>query len=356
MWDYGLLWQIIVFPEMYTPADVAMARKYFRNDLVRDRVLFKKGEEKVYLANQLKPIPVSVDDMPQHALCFYGAGLPQNIVRGKQYFVVESGVDYIKVSDTAGGKPIPFEDSSNQANHLIYNLSEAYSYLYAPVGAGPGKGCIDLMGCQNTRIQGCNISALGDAMHIHSSYNNVFANNQILGARMGAFFLAEYCKNSTITGNTVDGTNGSRVISIERSNEDVTVMGNTFRGGGRGSWINQPKNLIIQGNIFINNTTKCEHDPWRGRRSFKTGDWESYSEMYFTTYEATGRYGPVILRDNIFVTGPEAKGVMEFFPNGYDVLVEGNVFKGSTTTILQGEQTDLTVTNNRGGNVRKISH
>ncbi|CCH54282.1 hypothetical protein BN8_03440 [Fibrisoma limi BUZ 3] len=354
MWDYGMLWQIIVFPEMYTAADQAMARRYFRNDLIREGVQLKAGQDKVFLNNQTRTIPVSSSDAPQQALCFFGKNLPGNLVRGKQYFVVESGPDYLKISGQPGGKPIRFDQNVEERISLIYNLHEAYAYLYAPVGAGPGKGCIDLMGCRNTRVQGCKISALGDAMHIHSSQNNLFANNQILGARMGAFFLAEYCKNSTITGNTVDGTNGSRVISIERSNEDVTVIGNTFRGGGRGSWINQPKNLIIQGNIFINNTTKCERDPWRGRRSFKTGDWESYSEMYFTTYEPNGRYGPVILRDNVFVTGPEAKGVIELFPHGSDLLIEGNIFKGGNTTILQGEDTDLTLTNNRGGTLQRV--
>jgi len=33
------------------------------------------------------------------------------------------------------------------------------------------------------------------------------------------------------------------------------VVGNTFRNGGRGSWINQPQGLILSGNVFINNTT-----------------------------------------------------------------------------------------------------
>ncbi len=51
-------------------------------------------------------------------------------------------------------------------------------------------------------------------MHLQKCDGVVFSNNQITGSRMGAFFLAEFCKNATITGNTVDGTNGSRVISV----------------------------------------------------------------------------------------------------------------------------------------------
>jgi hypothetical protein len=48
----------------------------------------------------------------------------------------------------------------------------------------------------------------------------------------------------------------------------VTITGNTFRNGGRGSWINQPRNFVLTGNIFVHNTTKNERDPRRGRRSF----------------------------------------------------------------------------------------
>lgn len=40
---------------------------------------------------------------------------------------------------------------------------------------------------------------------------------------MGAFFLAEFCKTRGSAGNTVDGTNGSRVISVEKSCEDVVI-------------------------------------------------------------------------------------------------------------------------------------
>src|SRR6202034_2612743 len=168
---------------------------------------------------------------------------------------------------------------------------------------GPGKGALDLVGCEKVIVRGCRLSALGDTMHIQKSRGVVFANNHITGSRMGAFFLAEFCQNATITGNTVDGTNGSRVISVEKSCEDVTITGNTFRNGGRGSWINQPKNFILSGIIFVNNTTKCEPDQRRGRRTFLTGGWETYSELYFTRYEPEGEYGPVIVRDNIFVLG-----------------------------------------------------
>ena len=353
MWDYGLLWQIIVFSDEYTPADLAMAKKYFRNDLIRSNLKMNDGEDKILFDNKLNPISTSNSNLPKDAVCFFGDKLPENIIKGKQYFIVTSTAQYIQISDQPKGEPITFKGSSSATQtNLIYNLQDAFYVLYAPIGSGPGKGCIDLVACKNTRITGCKISALGDAMHIHSCHNNIFSNNQILGARMGAFFLAEYSKNSSIVGNTVNGTNGSRIMSIERSNEDVTVIGNTFRNGGRGSWINQPKNLIMQGNIFINNTTKCDPGPWKGRKTFKTGTWESYSEIYFTTYQKEGKYGPVILKDNIFETGPGAAAAIQFEKNGEDVLVEGNFFKGHTGIInLDADDKTITIGKNFGAKV-----
>ncbi len=333
MWDYGLLWQILVWPEEYTPADVAMAGRYFHNDLIREGIRMPDGDDRVFLDNATNPLPVSQDARPQHALCFYGDTLPANIVRGRKYFVVESCPTHLKVSDQPDGAPIRFAGSAGPNARLIHNLQQAFYALFQPAGAGPGKGCIDLVACRNTNLTGNKISALGDTMHLQCCHNNVFSSNQITGSRMGAFFLAEWCRNSTVVGNTVDGTNGSRVMSVEKSNEDVTIIGNTFRNGGRGSWINQPRRIIFQGNVFVNNTTKNEPDPWRGRRSFETGDYETNSEIYFTLHEAGGSYGPVILRDNIFATGPECRDTVTFAANGHDILVEGNVFSGPARSI-----------------------
>ena len=321
MWDYGLLWQILVWPEEYTAADVAMAERYFFKHLIRDGVRMADGDDRVFFAGKLVGTTVS----------FYGGRLPANLVRGRMYHVVESGPDFVRIADTPAGKPLRFAGTGEA--RMICDVPFAFYHLYAPVNAGPGKGGIDLVCCRGTSLTGNRLSSLGDTMHIQRSHNNVFANNQILGSRMGAFFLAEYCQNSTITGNTVDGTNGSRVMSVEKSNADVTISGNTFRGGGRGSWINQPQGLILQGNVFINNTTKGERDPWRGRKSYLTGNYERWAEIYFTLHEPHGEYGPVIVRDNLFVTGPACRDVLTFTKNGHDIIVEGNVCQGPTRTM-----------------------
>lgn len=339
MWDYGFLWQITVWPEEYGAAEHAHASKYFRHDLVRDGVKMTAGDDRVFFDNQ-KPLPISKvrqgleADRGYDSLCFLGDTLPSNLVRGRQYFIVESTPTYVRIADKPLGKPIRFQTSAGPKTKLITQLFYAHLALYSPNGAGPGKGALDLVGCEDVEVRGNTLSALGDTMHIQKSRRIVFDRNQITGSRMGAFFLAEFCQGALITNNFVDGTNGSRVVSIEQSCEDVIVRGNTFRNGGRGSWINQPRNLLMEDNVFEHNTTKCERDPKRGRRSFVTGEYEEYAEVYFTTYEVDGTYGNVVLRNNRFISGPNAKHAMSFMPGGSNIVIQGNRFEGPARDIL----------------------
>ncbi len=340
MWDYGYLWQITVWPEDYSEAERAMAAKYFRNDLVRGPVRMESGDDRVQFENN-PPLKISQKreaaeaERGHDAVCFYGETLPSNIVRGKRYFVIESQPDFLRIAESPAGEAIRFASSSGPQTRLISNLFEAFYGLYAPTGSGPGKGAFDLVGCEKVAVHGCHFSALGDTMHIQKSRGVIFADNHITGSRMGAFFLAEFCKDATVTGNTVDGTNGSRIISVEKSTEDVTITGNTFRNGGRGSWINQPRNFILANNVFVNNTTKCERNPRRGRRHFSTGDYEHYPELYFTTHEPAGRYGHVTIRGNIFTSGSHAEHAITFAPGGDTLLVTDNIFCGPVRDIVQ---------------------
>ncbi|MHB8866058.1 MAG: right-handed parallel beta-helix repeat-containing protein [Pirellulaceae bacterium] len=339
MWDYGYLWQITVWPEDYNDAERAMAAKYFRQDLVQGPVRMAAGDDRVMFDNT-RSLPVSQKRTGSEAsrgydaICFFGDTLPSNLVRGRQYFVVESTPEFIRIADTPGGEAVRFDSPAGPQAKLISNLFHAHLALYEPTGSGPGKGALDLVGCEKVIVRGCRLSALGDTMHIQKSRGVIFANNHITGSRMGAFFLAEFCRDATITGNTVDGSNGSRVMSVEKSCADVTVIGNTFRNGGRGSWINQPRNFVLADNIFVNNTTKCERDPRRGRRSFLTGDYERYAELYFTTHEPGGRYGNVTIRGNIFTSGPHASHAIMFESGGDIIVVADNILSGPVRDIV----------------------
>ena len=349
MWDYGLLWQILCWPGEYTPEDVRMAERYFFKDRIHGPVRMADGDDRVFLDNSAGAFAVSKTSHNDEAICFYNDKLPANVMTGKKYYIVSASSDSLKISETVGGPAMRFVRGCGPGTKCMSKLHIAYYHLYAPAGAGPGKGGLDLVACRNVHVSGCTLSGLGDTMHIQKCRDIVFANNQITGSRMGAFFLAEHCRNATITGNTIDGTNGSRVMSIERSCTDVTVIGNTFRNGGRGSWINQPRRLVIANNVFINNTTKSERDPWRGRKLLETGDYGNWPEMYFTTYEAGATYGPVVLSGNIFETGPECSDAIDFKPGGREIVVTGNVFGGGRRTVVVEEGCEMpTMANNVG--------
>jgi hypothetical protein len=337
MWDYGLLWQILTWPEEYAPEDVDLARRYFRNDLARGPVRMDDGDDRVFLDNARAGIAVSASPDNDEAVCFLGGALPANVARGRKYCVVDAAPGWIKISERVHGPPIVFHGQAGPGTCCVTQLHQAYYHLYAPLGAGPGKGGVDLVACRDVHVSGCSLSALGDTMHIQCSRDIVFSGNRITGSRMGAFFLAEHNTNAVVTGNTVDGTNGSRVMSVERSCADVVISGNTFRNGGRGSWINQPQRIILADNLFINNTTKGERDPWRGRKLLETGDYGGWPEMYFTIYQPGGRYGPVLVRNNIFSTGPECSDAIAFQRGGHDLLLDGNVFEGAARTVRVDE-------------------
>ncbi|HCN79302.1 MAG TPA: hypothetical protein DIT13_19225 [Verrucomicrobiales bacterium] len=332
MWDYGYLWQIMTWPEEYESWEVERARQYFRTDLIRE-VEFISGGDRVLFDNTNRPLAVSQTDSPQEAITFMGADLPPGIERGRQYFVTESTPEFIKIANQPGGQAVRF--GGDGKGSLVFFIHAAYLSAYAPTGSGPGKGAFDITGARDVRVTGCQLSALGDTMHIQACHNIVFSSNHILGSRMGAFFLAEFCQNATITGNLVDGTNGSRVMSVEKSCTDVTITGNTFRNGGRGSWINQPVNFIMTGNVFVNNTTKNETDMRRGRIAYQTGLPVRFPELYFTLHEPDAAYGPVIVRDNIFRLGDSApEEAVTFAPNGKDVQFTGNIFQNKPAIIV----------------------
>ena len=352
MWDYGYLWQILTWPEHYEAWEVARAKKYFRMDLVRAGVTMADGDDRVVFDNREKPIAVSQSAEPSEALTFLTPHLPQNLQHGRQYFVVASAPDHIKIALEPGGAAIRFQGASGPDTQFVHKLNGAYLSAYAPIGSAPGKGAFDLTGARDVRVTGCQLSALGDTMHIQACHNIVFANNHILGSRMGAFFLAEFCRNATITGNLIDGTNGSRVMSVEKSCTDVTITGNTFRNGGRGSWINQPVNFIMTGNVFVNNTTKNEPDLRTGRRAYQTGEPVKFPELYFTLYEPDATYGPVIVRDNHFVLGDAApEEAVTFAPNGRDLLFTGNTFQNAEAKIVVDPSCQNAVIENNPGTV-----
>ena len=325
MWDYGFLWQRLTFADQYTRQEVLEAERHMPLQWTAGPL--SVGREELLCLDPASPSMEGVEDVslfgrrdPVCGRVLYAHPAPD----GRHFCLLEGRNPAAPAVDPRRAMGL----------RMFRGLHRCFQVLYAPVGAGPGKGGLDLSVCDHVTVSGCRLRAVGDTMHIYHSYDVCFSGNQITGSRMGAFFIAEYCRNVTVTGNTVDGTNGSRVMSVERSATDVTIVGNTFRGGGRGSWINQPTNLILSDNLFLCNTNKATPDLRVGRVTPITGDFERYPEIYFTTWQPGASYGPVILRSNIIQTGPRCTAAVAFNAGGRDLVMESNVLLGENRRIF----------------------
>ncbi len=157
MWDYGYLWQIAVWPEEYTDSERALASKYFPQTLIRSGLQGDDRDDRVRFDNGTHRLPVAKTSGPNDALVFFGGTLPENIVRGKQYFIIESEKQYIKVAESPGGKPIVFNGSFGSKAKLIHDHFRAFLALYEPQGSGPGKGAFDLVAGKDVRVSGCKL-------------------------------------------------------------------------------------------------------------------------------------------------------------------------------------------------------
>lgn len=352
MWDYGYLWQVMTWPKEHTALERELAARYFPKQMVRAGGRFEAGGSRFFIENRDAVFMVANDSSPKSAITFFGDKLPKAVKRGKAYYVVSASPDSIQISEKVGGAPLHFAEQQDVPAGVIRDMLSSFWQLMSPIGGGDSKGAIDLRQCLNTRIEGCTLSAQGDTMHLLRCRENYFGNNKLTGSRMGSLFLGEFSQRSLVENNTVDGTNGSRSLTVEKSNVDTVIRKNYFKGAGRGAWINQPDNILIEGNTFINNTTKGEKTEARGRRMFLSGDYEAHSEVYFTLYQPAGRYRGVTIRGNRFTTGPEAIRALAFLANGSDIVVENNNFEGPVRSIEVNETcVNVTIRDNMGATV-----
>ena len=338
MWDYGYLWQRVVFASEYDEASVFNALSNIpKEHISEDLTLDKDGG--IVAEFMPKALPEERD-----AVTFFGKEMPVGIIRGKQYFVLNKGAENsLFISEKENGEPVKISAMPHNTR-LFRDMFFIFHDLYCPFGVldmekinvrnpKEEKGSVNVVYGKNITVTGCRVSGEGDSTHIAKSENVVFSDNQILGSRMGALYIGFFCKNVTLSGNTVYGTNGSRTLSVERGTEDITIVGNTFTGGGRGCWFNRPKNAVIMGNIFSGNTEKCTPDIQTGRFCHVTGEFEKYPEIYFTSGENDEEYGSVIIKGNIFKAKKGASSAVSFNPGGKNILLEGNIFNGDVCDI-----------------------
>ena len=346
MWDYGYLWERLAFPELFTPEERMVAERFFPMQNVSGDVRFKGDCMEVDGFPPFKPEA----RYPFDGVCFFGDGLPPEIQKGKAYFVVGEKNGCIAVSETPNGAPLKTSPTRGGAR-LFRNLFDVFHWNYAPPEQGPGKGGIDLICCRNVSVTGCSFSANGDTMHIKESSDVVFSNNRINGSRMGAFFIAFDCDHVTASGNVVNGTNGSRVLTVEKGCRDVVISDNVFYNGGRGCWFNNVEGIILRGNVFRDNVLKGS--PSCGRRSPFSGSFERYPELYFA--HARKGYGDIIVCDNIFqATESNTEPTLLFQDNGNDIIVSKNIFRSGTRQIAVAEGVSVKCDGNIG--ISEINH
>ena len=328
MWDYGYLWEKLVFSDLFSPEEVALGERFASPENRSGEVRFH-GD---FITVDAMPSFRKEERHPFDTIAFYGKDLPAEINRGTCYFLLKEDNGKIFFSDVPGGKPFRTSAALHGGMYLFRNLFSVFHWGYAPANQGPGKGSLDLVCCNNIHVSDCELGANGDAMHIHTSSDVVFCRNVISSARMGAFFLAFNCDHADIYENTVYGTNGSRVLTVERGCREVNIHNNTFTGGGRGCWFNQNDNIIVAENVFRNNVQKGIQQIGIGRRSPFSGAFEQYPEIYFT--HALKSYSNIIMRNNVIEATPDnTQPAILFEKNGSGIIVEDNILEGTSREI-----------------------
>ena len=324
MWDYGYLWERLAFPELFTQEERRTAERNFNIANVSGAVRFCGDCIEAEELPALKSEP----RFPWDGVCFFGENLPPEIQKGRAYYVVSEKKGRLCIAETPDG--VPLRTSKAVGARLFRNLFDVFHWAYAPVEQGPGKGGMDLICCRNVAVSGNSFSANGDTMHIKESSEVIFSGNRIAGSRMGAFFLAFDCDHVTATGNVVNGTNGSRVLTVERGCSDVVISGNVFYNGGRGCWFNSNRNLILKDNVFRSNVLKGTESC--GRRSPFSGAFEKYPELYFA--HCRKGYSNIIVSSNLFeATESNTEPTLLFQKMGDGIVVSDNIFRCGTRQI-----------------------
>lgn len=342
MWDYGYLWQRITFPEYHTVCEVENAYQNMPKEYYSEPLAFQGA----IVSSSRLPAHGTWDD----AVTFFGDSLPPEIVKGKYYYAEETSGG-LCIRERLTEEPIVFTPGEYQAR-LFRGIYQVYHAMYAPSGSGMSKGAMDLRYVQDFSVSGCSISASGDSTHFYHCSRGQILHNMIHGARMGAMFLAAYCKDVLVSHNIVNGGNGSRVLTVETGGEEIRIIGNIFYGGGRGTWIDTPQSILLENNVFQNNTCKALPDPQIGRLSPTQGTFERFAEIYFTTRQPGASYGNITLRSNVIRTGQGCTAALAFNGSGRNISVSDNLFDGSCSDIYISESCEQPVFEKNTGEIR----
>lgn len=331
-WDYSYLLQIICYSNQYSAAQWWMATNYMSPGLIISPVTTTAGSSLVGFSN---PGLVSLNtnsSATSHQCTFFGivpSSIPQ-IVAGNPYFVVATNASGIAVSTAQGGSPVVFTGNSSGNLGLVPNIFAAGANMYLPYGqlVPPQSGAFYFADCLQVKVAGCTWSSSGDSSQFLRTANISVTGNTVNPSRMGGLFLASGCTNGIISNNVFNlGANGSRVITLE-TDVNISVVSNSFLGGGRGSLIVNPRQILIANNLFQTNTTKAYQNFAVGTIGPEYGGtWEQ--EYLFNIINNGQQITSIVITNNVFYTD-SAFYFTRF--NGFcftNVIVAGNALYGT---------------------------
>jgi hypothetical protein len=309
MWDYQRPYNWLAgYPTNTTLQQAQYASNYMvPGSVVVGQVSFTNGSSTVYFNNAAGTVPASTSGALTKAVFFYGTTMPTisgssiPLRFGTPYWVNTSSSTGITVSLTYGGAAVSFT-SSGTGVQMLYGINDLYYFpnttLRSDLNSQPAyDGAFELAWCTNITISGTRFSALGDAMNVVNCSLATMTGCTVWESVMGAINWGPGCRDVSFSNNSVNGGNGSRLITIENFVKRVTGTANTFTNGGRGSLFVNVSDMIISKNTFVTPTTKNTPAFGNGQWDFKVGAWQRSPVFQFNTQP-----GVATLSTNIILT------------------------------------------------------
>ncbi len=107
-----------------------MARTYFPHENIHGPVQMKSGSDRV-LFNNSEPLSIEKQNA-RGGVVFFGDSLPENIVRGKQYFLIESQPQYVRIAEKPAGPAITFSGNGGPNTKMMSDLFRCYWHCTRP--------------------------------------------------------------------------------------------------------------------------------------------------------------------------------------------------------------------------------
>ncbi len=220
-------------------------------------------DDDFYVPPQILDLPYSDDTSDAHSLLGFGEQTISNLTLGRSYYVVETGADYFKISDSAGGSPISLNLDGNTSDGTHRFVTEGIDLT----DQGPSDNQMLVVDITSDSISG-QFDGVGGAAGFSTPSSADGTVNSSAGGGSGGLFnnkdantSAAHQVNTDLTvesgahikGNNVSLSTQSRMASVANAN-----------GGGGGGISLDGANATANGtntsSISINNDATISAD------------------------------------------------------------------------------------------------